>query len=335
MRVGHTESEGRWKTLAAVINVPGSLTASVANWTTTLVASAGIVFFVLSAIGITAVPEGLLLVVVSTIALDITVQTARRERLLEVSENLAEKTKQLLGNSGTLRQLPAATVGAELAKQLDSADQWFFRGGSASWIRGEALPTLARNVDKQVSFHAILLDPREVAACSAYANYRYQSRQDVPVQTPGRRDPTEIQAAVLATLYDLAWHQHHSRIRPSVALTSHYSPIRIDGSNHAFVLTVADLRDPALLAESGTWLHSAIKDELLAPFEGGHPLVHLDGNSSAFPESRDEVTAEMIRNAVVEFNLETPDGLQIDNFLKELPFDNWDRVHELAGGGIR
>lgn len=69
-------------------------------------------------------------------------------------------------------EIPARQIGTALDELLDASQSWRFRGGSARFQRGAALPRLAKITTLDVPVTIQLLDPRDNELCLAYARYR-------------------------------------------------------------------------------------------------------------------------------------------------------------------
>lgn len=193
------------------------------------------------------------------------------------------------------RQIPGDGISDVLDGILAASSTWLFRGGSARYQRGAVLPKLAEVKTADVRYQIQILDPRDQHLCDAYAEYRRQARpaaQKLPTE-----DAAAIRNEILATLYAAGWYRNHSRIRPQVALMNSYSPIRVDIGSTGAVLTVANHLEPALLAPSGSFMYSAIKDEIE---QAGTvlPRVNIPADLALFPAERSAVTGAVVEAAL-------------------------------------
>lgn len=168
-------------------------------------------------------------------------------RVESVTESILART--------SIREIAPDIIGAELTRLLGGASEWRFRGGSARWQRTHVLPALAKFRDRDVPYQALILSPFDAALCGRYAEYRSRSRE------PEKVDGESVQRDLLSFIYAAAVWARTSRIVPEIGLITTYSPLRVDGSADAMVVTVADKSRAALRAEADGWYFVSLKDE--------------------------------------------------------------------------
>ena len=256
----------------------------------------------------------LTLAALSIVVVELVWESGRRAQVLADLRTLDGGFSQLNAHvhryislaEGEVSQVPSGAIHQSLQAMLADASEWFFRGGSASWIRKEALPILAERRDRDLPFSTVLLDPRQFDLCEKYARYRRQSS----AQPIAESNSKEIQRAILGLIFALGWYQTHRRVRASIALTGHFSPIRLDASQARVMLTVADLDLPALRAEATSWLYRSLLDDFRADFSVGGRLSLPEPNEALFPESP---TGSDVQNALIQTHLVTGESL-LDGF---------------------
>lgn len=232
-----------------------------------------------------------ILVLGGLITLAFVIEARERRRVMR---GLSDTHKALLELRGAspLRPLEPNAIAGALQELLGKSTGWLFRGGSARYLRKTTLPTLAREKGQQVPVFIALLDPRDLDLCDAYANYR---------QKIGRRDPDvssrSIQAEVLATIYLAGWYALRTRIDPKVVLLRSFSQLRYDIGSAGLVVTVADLSQPGLFAEAGTWYYKSLRDEL-EQMVHGNPSVALPSAEAYFPTTIAKVTEQNTRDGL-------------------------------------
>ena len=146
--------------------------------------------------------------------------------------------------------------------------------------------------------------------CESYAAYRRLARQ--PSQRLPKEDADAIRNEILATLYAIGWYRHHSRIRPDIALMNSYSPIRVDIGSDGAVLTVANSLEPALLAPKGSFLYTAVKDEI-EQASLVLPRVEVPADSTFFPADRAEVSGGTVESALAGMIVFTPGAAETES----------------------
>lgn len=157
-------------------------------------------------------------------------------------------------STSDLIQISPDLISTRLNDLLSRARSWRFRGGSARWQRKTVLPHLANIRDFEVQYEAIIPSPFDLELCEQYARYRETTRE------PGDREA--IQTELLSFIYAVALWKSTSRLMPSIALLSTFSPLRVDSSLEGMIITVADKSQAGLWAQAKNWYAIALEDEM-------------------------------------------------------------------------
>jgi hypothetical protein len=207
----------------------------------------------------------------------------------------------------------------ELALLLESATQWSFRGASARWQRGAVLPRLAKIKDRNVAYRAQVLNPFDDDLCQKYAEYRSSQRRGTRKPHDARGE--KVQLDLMAFLFALSWFQTTARLRPSITLLQTFSPLRIDASDKALVVTVANHAEPGLRATSHSWYYKSLLDEY---DQADEILVALKLPKKPAP-TKDAAGARDFFKQLCDSNPDLNPG-KVANFTD----DDWKRVVNLA-----
>ena len=236
-----------------------------------------------------------LLTIGGIVALAFIIEAAERRRVMRGLGATHDALEKIQGN-WPLREVPPERIGEAVDQLLADTSLWLFRGGSARFLRGTTLPTLSRELGRDVPVIVAVLDPRDVELCRSYAAYRAQiGRKD------GAVSASNVQAEILATLYLAAWYGVRTRIRPRAVLLRSFSQLRYDIGSTGLLVTVADRSKPALYAAADSWFYTSVRDELEQTFHG-NPEVMLGGGLDLFPEQVDGVTEAHIQAALEAMN---------------------------------
>jgi hypothetical protein len=106
-----------------------------------------------------------------------------------------------------------------------------------------------------------------------------------------------VQAEILGTIYLAGWYAARTRIEPTVVLLRSFSQLRYDIGSAGGVITVADISQPGLFAEAGSWYYKSLRDELVQTVHG-NPTVALPTSEALFPARIEDVTEENTRDAL-------------------------------------
>jgi hypothetical protein len=305
------EPKAGWvKTMWSVLWRPQQPKASFARVLTFLLGLTGIVTAIIGAVGDFPLYGTLSLAGISIIVTELAWENGRRDQLHADTRSLHTDVAGVLTIiQRDVDQVPAAAIHGQLVAMLGEATEWLFRGGSASWIRAEVLPALGQRTERELKFSTVLLDPRDLEVCLKYARYRRQSMDRASSPISNADLSQEIRNSILGLVFALGWYQTHGRIRADVTFTRHFSPVRLDGSQARVMLTVADLRLPALRADAGSWLYSALLDEFRAYFNVGGALTLPESDESIFLHDRDGLGETNVRDALAQTRLEGESAL--------------------------
>lgn len=232
------------------------------------------------------------------------------ERISSIADELSGRT--------LVREVAPDRIGAELESLLANGPDWDFRGGSARWQRSTVLPRLAEVRDRHVRYRAIVISPFDAAICTRYESYRNVSRGSRERPSNG----TSVRNEVLGFIYSVACYATSTRIHPEIALTTVFSPLRLDGSKDAMVLTVGDSSKAGLFASNGGWYFHSLRDE----FE----LQHREGKitlptAPAITDAHDREAVTAFFTDLLEGNPHLP-----SEGLSDLTDDDWQDVLSAA-----
>lgn len=164
-------------------------------------------------------------------------------------------------------EVAARDIPATMTQALIGATRWSFSGGTGSWQRAAVLPHLALIRDRAVPYHIQLVDPRDDALCSAYAEYRNRS---------GRQTGTtshDVQMEVFAFIYAVCVYTSSSRLEPIVSLLQDYSSLRFDIGDEDLFVTAASALEPCLRFPRNHWMYQYVVDQIE---QGARVLPKLD-----------------------------------------------------------
>jgi hypothetical protein len=176
--------------------------------------------------------------------------------------------------------LPDALVGGRLREMLRSADQWYFRGGTGSFLRTETLPRLAeksRRSGRRIAVRVELINPSNDESCAAYVNYR--AAADPYAKSSGREWTMRyVQCEVAASIVAAALHAGKSQLSVSFAFSDVSNALRYDMSDDEVVITSAYKNFPALAVQASCPLFSSFVTDLDLSFETAP--IRLDVNAA-------------------------------------------------------
>jgi hypothetical protein len=264
-----------------------------------------------------------LLALGSLVTLSFVVEAGERRRAMNAFDRTQESLSQLLRES-PVREVAPGDIQTEIDSLLDRSREWLFRGGSARYLRGSTLPTLANQRTMDVSVVVALLDPRDLTLCEAYSNYRRKI---------GRTDPgvsdRSIQAEILGTIYSAAWYSAQKRVRARVVLLRSFSQLRYDIGSDGLLVTVADRTKNALFASSDSWYYRSLRDELEQLFHGNPEVVlppKTRDTQEHYPESVTEATETDVREVLQR--TKTVDGASLLSAAAVATEIEWTAVRE-------
>jgi hypothetical protein len=218
--------------------------------------------------------------------------------LNSLQEGLKEVRTAMRSIQGTLDQndIPAEDRTRALLELLSQADSWSFRGGSGRWQRSTVLPELSRRGGQNIPYRMQIVDPRNEALCTRYAQFRVIA-QSPEVSRPNEGEVVTILSDLLACVYAVSWYSHNSMIQPVVSLMPFYTPFRIDGNPAAAVVTIADPTANALGVRRGNWYHRALLEELDRS-EEEFPAIKIERSVALFPSQQDVITPSVVQDAL-------------------------------------
>lgn len=164
-------------------------------------------------------------------------------------------------------EIAAHDIPVTMTQALAGATRWSFSGGTGSWQREAVLPHLALIRDRAVPYHVQLVDPRDDALCSAYAEYRSRSGRTTATTSQ------HIQLEVFAFIYAVCIYASCSRVEPIVSLLQDYSSLRFDIGDADLFVTAASALEPCLRFPKTHWMYKYVVDQIE---QGPRVLPKLD-----------------------------------------------------------
>lgn len=131
--------------------------------------------------------------------------------------------------------------------------KWWHNGHHGSWVRGHAMPCLAATgAARDTEVRMIILDPRNLAACDTYTQFRNRERV-TSVEGPWTLDRTygEIYATILAAQIRNC---EPNRLSVQLVLRPDFSVYRYDINDSWAAITCIDPRDrPIFVTKDSPW----------------------------------------------------------------------------------
>ncbi|MEU6573718.1 hypothetical protein [Streptomyces sp. NPDC046805] len=210
-----------------------------------------------------------------------------------------------LDEGAAIRILYGDDINRSLTEARSRANEWIFRGGTATFVRAVVLPECVERVlddGGSLSVRLEILDPRDQVLCQRYADFfRY-----------GVEDPNEdeeswtgegTQRELYSTIFAACWYkQRHPLLKIEVALSSTMTLFRWDMTQNYLFITERGPRFPAMVIEEGCFFYKYWRNELVEQFEQSHRVSLTDA-----PRLSDEPTPSEARELFARLQLTLPD----------------------------
>lgn len=140
---------------------------------------------------------------------------------------------------------------------------WVYKGACGRYTRATTMPTLAEaakleGIGRDITI--CLLNPKNEAACTAYATYR-RSLKSGNAGTPWTCQV--VQEEIIATAVTALKYQFSEPLlRIRVFFVDYFSAFRLDISDRFVVITKEDKEASALRADAGTYFYDSYKDDV-------------------------------------------------------------------------
>jgi len=185
---------------------------------------------------------------------------ANNERLSAVEATVV-KVEHVLDDNAMVRSISAAELRRRLEQERRSTDQWYFRGGTGTYIRAATLPGCinhARDERRRLRVRLEIIDPTNEAVCASYARFRQSFAGDQRSWTVERTRHESY-----ATIVAACWHrQRYDLLDIRIGLSQSMPTLRWDMSEHCLFITNEHRRAEILLVERGRPLYDYIATEL-------------------------------------------------------------------------
>lgn len=180
-----------------------------------------------------------------------------------------------IDESRSIRVLSGPDISKAIVRAQEDADQWLFRGSTASYVRSVVLPQcLSRTKESRSRFKLRLeiLDPRSEQVCAAYVKlYQDLAPEDSSVERGWTLKGTQIE--LYATILAVCWYMNrYLSFDAEIGLTSIASSFRWEASSKWFILTQRGPQYPAFLIASEDPLYGLFLGELDGSFRQSHQL---------------------------------------------------------------
>lgn len=182
------------------------------------------------------------------------------------------------GFAEDLQVVEAWNIGPKLSTPLKTTRTYWFRGRSARWFRGTAVPKLLKAAMRdQVArdVYIILPDPTDEHVLRAYADHR----NSLTESTDDRWTPDRIRLEILATILVAGKTATENRLLKSrVFLIPDFSVFRYDLTDSGLMMTREDKRLPGWFSPEGTRFYASVREDLRICSERGRevPLATPD-----------------------------------------------------------
>lgn len=176
------------------------------------------------------------------------------------------------GFAEDLQVVEAWNIGPKLATPLTTTRTYWFRGRSARWFRGTAIPKLLKAATRdQVArdVYVILPDPTDDKVLAAYADHRNSLTESID----DRWTPDRIRLEILATILVVGKTGADNRlVKPRVFVIPDFSVFRYDLTDDGLMMTREDKRLPGWFSAEGTRFYASVREDLRICSERGREI---------------------------------------------------------------
>lgn len=160
-----------------------------------------------------------------------------------------------------------------LEQNLKRTRSWWYSGSVGRWNRARVLPELAAASRRTNVAHNVtlsILDPRDEAACAAYATYRRGVRTGQDADWSSARVRCDLLATIVAAA---VMSDEHPLLDIRIILKRSSSILRVDASDEQLILTREDPNEPALVCDQGSYFYDAFRQNLVFEQSQGKVLT--------------------------------------------------------------
>lgn len=227
-----------------------------------------------------------------------------------------ERLELKIDESRSIRVLTGADITKAIDRAQEEAEQWLFRGSTATYVRSVVLPGClerAKETRRHFKLRLEILDPRSEQVCAAYVKlYQDLAADDSPLEREWTPRGTQIE--LYATILAVCWYlNRHLNFDAEIGLTNLASSFRWEASSNWFILTQRGPQYPAFLIGSEDPLYGLFLGELDGSFRQSHQL-YLRPASEILVSA--EPTVDEARAVFSKLEIDPPSSFTDDDILE-------------------
>ncbi|MCP1384816.1 hypothetical protein [Runella salmonicolor] len=198
--------------------------------------------------------------------------------------------------------------------ERNDTDIWYFSGGLGRHTRVVTIPELAKISQKTNQHKSIkiqIIDPANEIVCANYANYRkgLNSASKLSQEWTVEFVRNESIATIISALL---YKNKYPLLDLSICLKNNFSTLRIDLSTKVAIITKEDLKEPALICRSGSFLYRTYREELLQTFKEYKPI----NTALNFPYNIESISIQDVKTMLEKLDINI--DLENETILKVL-----------------